>query len=249
MIGSHSNVILQYSGGMDSLALLYLARPHLDKITVLYGDPGATFPHVLEHIHQTCDRLGAKLRIVYPDMPVQQWHEVNGLPSDIVPLWATAEMAKVGAAPKQLIQSTMSCCWRMLWLPMMQAIQDSGATLVLRGAKLADERRGVASGHLDERGVQYDSPLWDWTDEDVRAYLAAQNAPLPHQYAFLKDSLDCSVCTGHMAHYAKDRLSYIKTHHPKVWPDLADRLRRVRAAVADEHERIGSVLSVVEETT
>lgn len=247
MIGNHQNVVLQYSGGMDSLALLYLARPYLDRITVLYGDPGATFPHVLEHIHRTCEDLGARLLIVRPEMPVRQWHEINGLPSDIVPLWATAEMVAVGARPKQLLQSTMSCCTKMLWLPMMRAIYASGATLVLRGAKLADERRGVASGWVDERGVQYDSPLWDWSEDDIRAYLADEGAELPAQYAHVKDSLDCSVCTGHMAHYAKDRLTYIRDHHKDIWPDLADRIRRVRAAVLDEHNRIDGVLSVVEE--
>lgn len=247
MIGNHTNVALQYSGGMDSLALLHLARPYLDRITVLYGDPGATFPHVLEHITETCEKLGARLWIVRPDMPVQRWHEIAGLPSDIVPLWTTAEMAKVGAKPKQLLQSTMSCCARMLWLPMMQAVHASGATLVLRGAKLSDERRGVASGTMDERGVQYDSPLWDWTDEDVRAYLAAEGAELPAQYAYVKDSLDCSICTGHMAHYAKDRLTYIRDHHKDIWPDLADRIRRVRVAVSDEQNRIDGVLSVVED--
>jgi 3'-phosphoadenosine 5'-phosphosulfate sulfotransferase (PAPS reductase)/FAD synthetase len=246
MIGTHQNVILQYSGGMDSLALLYLARPYLDRITVLYGDPGATFPHVLEHIHRTCEALGARLQIVRPEIDVRQWHEINGLPSDIVPLWATVEMAAVGAKPKQLLQSTMGCCFKMLFLPMMQAIYATGATLVLRGAKAADERRGVASGWVDERGVQYDSPLWDWSENDVRAYLTAQGAELPAQYAYVKDSLDCSVCTGHMAHYAKDRLTYIRDHHKDIWPDLADRLRRVREAVAGEHDRIDSILSVEE---
>jgi 3'-phosphoadenosine 5'-phosphosulfate sulfotransferase (PAPS reductase)/FAD synthetase len=246
MIGNHTNVVLQYSGGMDSLALLHLARPYLDRITVMYGDPGATFPHVLEHIRRTCRELGARLQIVRPEMPVRQWHETNGLPSDIVPLWATREMVAVGAKPKQLLQSTMTCCTRMLWLPMMQAIYASGATLVLRGAKLADERRGVASGTVDERGVRYDSPLWDWTDGDVRAYLADRGATLPAHYAHVKDSLDCSVCTGHMAHYARDRLTYIRDHHKDIWPDLADRLRRVREAVAGEHERIDSILSVEE---
>jgi 3'-phosphoadenosine 5'-phosphosulfate sulfotransferase (PAPS reductase)/FAD synthetase len=247
MIGNHENVVLQYSGGMDSLALLYLARPYLDRITVLYGDPGATFPHVLEHIHRTCEALGARLQIVRPEMPVQQWHEVNGLPSDIVPLWTTAEMASVGARPRQLLQSTMSCCWKMLWLPMMAAIYDSGATLVLRGAKAADERRGVASGWVDERGIQYDSPLWEWSEDGIRAYLAAEGAELPKQYAYVKDSLDCSVCTGHMAHYAGARLRYIRDHHKDIWPELADRIRRVRAAVSDEQNRIDGVLSVVEE--
>lgn len=249
MIGNHTRVVLQYSGGMDSLALLYLARPYLDRITVLFGDPGATFPHVAEHIRRTCETLGARLQIVRPEMPVQQWHEINGLPSDIVPLWTTSEMESVGAKPKQRLQSTLSCCSKMLWLPVQQAVYDSGATLVLRGVKASDERRGVAPGTIDERGVTYEYPLWDWSEDKIRSYLAEQGATLPAHYAHVKDSLDCSVCTGHMAHYAKDRLTYIRNHHKDIWPDLADRLRRVRAAVADEQTRIDGVLSVTEEVS
>ena len=44
MLGSHKHAVLQFSGGKDSTALMYLARPWLDRITVIFGETGATFP-------------------------------------------------------------------------------------------------------------------------------------------------------------------------------------------------------------
>ena len=66
MLGNHKNAVLQFSGGKDSTALIHLARPWLDRITVLFAETGATFPHLLKHIHATCEKLNATLVIVKP---------------------------------------------------------------------------------------------------------------------------------------------------------------------------------------
>lgn len=246
MIGDHKHAVLEFSGGADSTALLYLARPWLDRITVMFVDPGATYPHVLEHIFRTCAAVGARLEIIRPHVGVRQWHAEQGLPSDVVPGWNTAEMVWTQKEkPAALIQSTASCCRAMLWHPKMRALQASGATLVLRGSKAADERVGVAPGFRDENGVEYASPLWDWTDADVLAYLKAEGVELPAHYAHVKDSLDCYLCTGHTgAHYARKKLTYTRGHHPDLWAELAPRLRIVRDAITSETKRHADVLTL-----
>ncbi|WP_042693646.1 phosphoadenosine phosphosulfate reductase family protein [Azospirillum sp. B506] len=64
MIEGHQRIILQYSGGKDSTAMLYLARPFLDRIDVVFANAGAPYPHVLQFITSTCAQLGAKLTII-----------------------------------------------------------------------------------------------------------------------------------------------------------------------------------------
>lgn len=248
MICDHKRIILGYSGGKDSLALLYKARPWLDRITVVTVDPGAVFPHVTDHIVETCRKLGAKLEIVRPHIPVQQWHAEKGLPSDVVPAWHMPEWSWLEAGNTRTpIQPTYSCCSAMLFAPFARYIAESGATLVLRGSKKADERVGVAPGYV-LNGVEYASPLWDWSDDDVFAYLEAEGAELPPHYATVKDSLDCWLCTGHTgAHYAADKLRYTRDHHPDLWPELSARLKLVRAAVSSESARHDAVYSVIEE--
>jgi len=93
VLEGHDRAVLQFSGGKDSTALLWRARPWLDRITVLYGDPGDAFPHIRAFVEETCAKLGAGLQIVRPPMDVLAYHAVAGLPADIVPVEADAAFA------------------------------------------------------------------------------------------------------------------------------------------------------------
>jgi 3'-phosphoadenosine 5'-phosphosulfate sulfotransferase (PAPS reductase)/FAD synthetase len=224
-----SAAVLQFSGGKDSTALLYLARPHLARIRVLYVDTGAAFPHVKRHVVETCERLGARLTIVHSH--VREHIDAHGMPADVVPVEATAEMAPFLKAPAPVrLQSYLNCCAANLWLPMHEAVKASGARIVLRGSKLADARVGVPDRFM-AGGIEYRSPLWDWSDADVMAYLAAEGATLPEHYSEIPDSLDCWLCTAHMAHHGRERLAWTREHYPDLWPEVAERMRQVAAAV------------------
>lgn len=245
MIDGHDKAVLQFSGGKDSLALLYLARPHLDSIEVHFGDTGAVFPHVVEFVHRTCEKLGAKLNVVRPDIDIVDFQAQFGLPADIVPLWRLADMRwwMGDPRPPQLIQASTSCCARMLWVPTYQAVIDSGSRLVLRGVKKSDERRGVEPGFVDDSGIEYRFPLWDWTDADVFTYLREQGAEIPEHYSAVNDGLDCWLCTGHTGtHYAADKLSYIRKSHPRLWEALEPRLVAVRDAINAETANLNNLL-------
>lgn len=235
MLGNHSRAILQFSGGKDSLAALYLARPYLDKITVMFCDTGATFPHVLSFVKETCAKLGADLQIVRPFMPVAEYTERFGLPSDVVPAWATYDVAPfLKEKPAQLIQPVMACCSKMLFEPVYRAVLESGIKLVIRGAKSADRRVGVPPGHIDANGIEYVSPVWDWSDDQVFNYLKTEGVNLPDHYEKAPDSLDCWLCTAHMPYGpAAAKLKYTKDNYPDLWPAVQDRLQRVRHAVSD----------------
>lgn len=242
MLGEHSHAILQFSGGKDSTALLYSARPYLDRITVVYGDTGAAYPHVKKYVEDRCRDLGATLHIVSPPLPVMEYTEKTGLPSDILPFWIEVQNVPwLRRTPEQLVQSPFLCCGAMIWAPMQQYIRDSGAKLVLRGAKSCDEHRGVSPGYVED-GVAYESPIWDWSDEDVFGYLEREGVDLPEQYDAKWgpiDSLDCWCCTAHAGEgFVASRLKFTRERYPEFWPELADRHQRVREAVTAEMQRI-----------
>src|SRR5438105_4545824 len=132
---------IQFSGGKDSLAVMYLSRPLLNVATVYFGDTGAVYPHMVEFVHRTCEDLGAKLKVVSPPMPIRQFHALAGLPSDIVPVEVSAEMLpyiKRQKRPLHLLQSNLRCCNFMLWEPMREAMQRDGVKIIIRGSKAAD---------------------------------------------------------------------------------------------------------------
>lgn len=51
-IERYGRVALAFSGGMESLLLLELARPHRDRVTVIWTNTGAMFPHMVDFIRE-----------------------------------------------------------------------------------------------------------------------------------------------------------------------------------------------------
>jgi 3'-phosphoadenosine 5'-phosphosulfate sulfotransferase (PAPS reductase)/FAD synthetase len=239
----HERVALQFSGGKDSTALLYLARPWLDRITVIFAESGATFPHVVEHIERTCAKLGARLEIVRPPADVFAFTAEHGLPSDIVPVETSAETQpfRNPAAP-ELLQSYMRCCAAMLWVPMGRWIERNDITLVLRGAKRSDKRVG-AGPNFEVEGITFRSPLWEWNDDRVFEYLRAEDVELPAHYPDLPDSLDCWCCTAHLPYHGDAKMRYIREHYPDLWPIVRERMERVYVALGTELKRIEPAFS------
>ncbi len=244
MLGESKNAVLQFSGGKDSTALLYLARPYLDRITVLFAETGATFPHLVRHINGTCEKLNANLVIVKPLVDVFEHTRLYGLPADIVPVEASAAMAPfLNPPPVQLLQSYMHCCGAMLWNPMLKYTRDNGVDLVLRGSKKCDKRVGPGP-RVERDGITYESPLWDWSDDDVFAYLKEQRADIPAHYEQINDSLDCWICTAHLAHHGEEKMKYIREHYPDLWPVVSERMARVKSVLAHEMTRINPALDL-----
>jgi 3'-phosphoadenosine 5'-phosphosulfate sulfotransferase (PAPS reductase)/FAD synthetase len=196
------------------------------------------YPHVQEFVLRTCRELGANLKIVRPEMDAHKFTERFGLPSDVIPMESTEVMAQFAAIkPKTLLQPAVNCCSKMLWEPMQRSIKESGIKLVLRGTKACDHRQGVPHGHIDEDGIEYRSPLWDWSHDQVMEYLTGKE--LPDQYPEIMDSMDCWICTGHMTgEYAKAKLDYAKLKYPELWPHLEDRIVRVREAIESETDKL-----------
>jgi phosphoadenosine phosphosulfate reductase len=241
MIAPGRKAILQFSGGKDSTALLYHMRPYLKSLTVVNVNTGAILPEVEDFIERTCQKLGANLEIIRPEIDVFMYTEYAGYPADIVPFESTPffRYALHGPHNGQLIQSYGECCAAMLWTPMKKYMKENNIDLVFRGSKKADARVGVPDGHIED-GVEYRSPLWNWSHDQVFHYLDLIGVKLPPHYEEFADSLDCWICTGHLKHCGKERIQYIKEKHPEKWPILRKRLEAVEKAIVDEMVAVSS---------
>ncbi len=124
---------------------------------------------------------------------------------------------------------------------MLKYTRDNGIDLVLRGSKKCDHRVGVGPS-VEVEGITYESPLWDWSDDDVYVYLKEQGAELPEHYPEINDSLDCWICTAHLAHHGDQKMKYIRENYPEFWPIVSERLGRVRKVLSDEMARISPAL-------
>lgn len=237
---------IQFSGGKDSLAVLYLCRPILKDATVYFGDTGGVYPHMAEFVHKTCSALGATLRVVAPPMPLADYHREAGLPADIIPVERTQEMRRYTKGVGPLLQSNLTCCSRMLWAPLNEALIADGITLVYRGSKGADSHVGVTDGYL-ENGITYRSPIWDWSDDDVFAYLKGVGAETPEHYATVNNSFDCLMCTAYLTSPgARERLEFTKRRYPEHWAELQGKLRSVREMIDSERASLEDAFTAAE---
>lgn len=214
------STVLQFSGGKDSLACLYLLEPRWSEITVAWVNTGAAFPETLEQME--------RIRALVPhfhEIRSRQSIETEGYPVDVLPISSTSLGQQVEGAKDHRFQSRYACCAAALWIPMQQAMRELGATIIIRGEKRADHMRGgLLDGQVVE-GIEYQFPLIDWTDAEVLAYLKERGIALPKNYELMSTSLDCWNCTAYLAQNVQ-KFTYLREHHPeKYW--------HVRSVLAD----------------
>lgn len=223
-INRHERIALQFSGGKDSLACLHLLRPHWDRITVVWLNTGAAYPEVVEQMD------GIK-RMVPNFMEV-----ISDQPSFVAKYGTPADFAT------ENVNHWSRCCATNIWQPLHQAMVDGKYTLIIRGQKAADVRRGaVTTGLVDEHGFEYWLPLEDWTDDDVRSYLASVDIPLPAYYEWSDTSLDCWNCTAFLDEREKE-VGNLLWKHPEMWVHVKENLDYIQQELKFHSNQIETIL-------
>ncbi|MDF3073477.1 MAG: Bcep22 3 [Alphaproteobacteria bacterium] len=224
-IARHERIALQVSGGRDSLACLYLLRPHWSKLTVYWCNTGDPFPET--------EAIMRGVRAIVPQFVEIAGNQPGvvagfGLPSDIVPADSTT-IGVVANGGGQLIQDRYSCCARTYIVPMHERMVLDGITLVIRGQKQADQLKApVRSGAVD-LGIEYLFPIEDWSTQQVMDYLREQDAPILRFYEMLDGAPDCMTCS---AYWENGAAKYLKRYHPEHHVEVQRRLDIINAAVA-----------------
>lgn len=225
VITRHQRIALQFSGGRDSLACLYLLRPYWDRLTVYWTNTGDPFPETQAIMAQVRGMVPHFVEIAGDQPGVVARY---GLPSDIVPASATPIGVAGSGSAAPLIQDRYSCCARVFMLPMHQRMVDDGITLIIRGQKAADTLKSpLASGAVAD-GIELLFPIEGWSDRQVLAYLREQGAPIPRFYEMLDGAPDCMTCSAYWEHGVA---AYLKRYHHGVYQEVQRRLNTIHDAV------------------
>lgn len=159
---------LQFSGGKDSLALVYHLEALLPFIDVIMLDTGDLAQAAYDNA-QIVQKIALNFEVIntFP----RSYRETMGQPTS---------------------QNWIQCCASNIWEPMAQHIRDMGYRQIMRGTKRCDPHlHGVYPGDIID-GTIYTMPLWGWSDEDVKAYLGEK---LPQPYKEGSGSMpDCVSC-------------------------------------------------------
>lgn len=237
MIKDDDKAVLQFSGGKDSLACLYLLRPHWNRLTVAWVNTGAAFPET----EALMKRIGSmvNLRVIHSDQPAQT--AAFGYPVEILPITRSHFGKEIDGHNLPPMQPYAHCCHQNLWKPMMDFMHDIGATLLIRGTKLSDRRKATIRSGATVLGVRHWYPLEHWTDEEVFAYLR-EIGEIPAHYAETMTSLDCWDCTAYL-HENVGKMRYMRERHPEKYRIVKSRLMEIREAVRSELSRIEGAIN------
>lgn len=224
ILDRHSNVALEFSGGRDSLACLYLLRPFLHRMTVYWVNTGAAFPETLSVIAAVRDFVPHFVEIAGNQPAVI---EQFGIPTDVLPRSSTI-IGLAAAQSSVRMQDSYSCCSRVIMVPLHQRVLGDGCTLIIRGQKLSDDHRApITSGYV-ENGIEYLFPIERWSDADVDQYLADVGAPALPYYETMKGAPDCITCSGW---WSENHGQYLRQHHPDAFVEYQRRLQIIAAEV------------------
>lgn len=201
---------LQFSGGKDSLALLYMLRPQLHDVPVYWLNAGDTPPETLAVIDQVREWI-PHFHEVKSD--VKSWRDTHGYPSDIVTARNHPLGLAYGLSPLKLTPR-FDCCFNNLMLPLHKRMIDDKVDAVIRGTKRCDTGSIPVQGQTPFYEVLL--PLADWSHEKVFDYLLQVDAPRNSIYEHFKgaSSPECLGCT---AWWDDGKAGYLKANHPKQY--------------------------------
>jgi 3'-phosphoadenosine 5'-phosphosulfate sulfotransferase (PAPS reductase)/FAD synthetase len=242
--------VLQYSGGKDSLACLYLLRPRWHEITVAWVNTGAAFPETLTHMERV-----RKMVPHFHEIKSRQTIETEGYPADVLPVSDTVLGRLTNEQTGPRFQSRHFCCAAAIWRPMASAMVELGAKVIIRGQKNADQLRSVllVSGTVIN-GIEYQFPLQDWTDADVYRYLREQGVSLPPNYEHMHTGLDCMNCTAYLRENV-GKFDYMRKVHPIMNRQVQGIIAELNIAIQRDtepthriigHDRVESAYSHVQ---
>jgi phosphoadenosine phosphosulfate reductase len=216
---------LQFSGGKDSLACLYLLREEWNTLRVVWVNTGAAYPETLAFMEKWKAVLPHFVE-VKSDQPAQV--AKNGYPSDVVVVNDTHFGRQFIKRDAAIVQPYLNCCAENIWFPLHNAINELGATEIVRGQRRDDRRQSfVRDGDVID-GKKYIFPIYDWTDEQVFSYLNEVGAEMPQGYrSGEKTGRDCWDCTA----YLDENAQRIKNLPDAKRAVVLGRLRDIRQAV------------------
>ncbi len=210
----HGRGALFFSGGKESVVLEHMLRPYRDRLTLLWVNTGAMFPHMADVVRA----FGKDWHLAEVPYDQAARFQAAGLPARIVHVANTpaGQLMDVGPRGRVMLSDWVSCCATLRGAPMLEYLRRERITPLIHGQRRADNTMasfGPAAEVL--------APLWGWSDAQVYEYLEAHGLPLPEQYPEAPDSLECWNCT---AEVKAERIRFMRRRYPEQLAQLVPML-------------------------
>lgn len=166
--------------GQEDQVILHLIAAHRLNIPVITLDTGRLFPETYNLIAETESRLGVKIRVLFPDAA-----EVEAMVADEgINLFLNG------------VEQRKHCCQVRKINPLRRVLRQSGGWICgLRRDQSATRTELQAIEWDEANGIPKVNPLYNWSLEQVTAYLRENGVPYNplHDQGFV--SIGCACCT------------------------------------------------------
>jgi phosphoadenosine phosphosulfate reductase len=179
-VHEYKDVVYSNSLGAEAMVLTDIIFTHVPDVDMFTLDTGRLHDETLALLDRIERRYQRRIQVLYPDtVAVEQYVRDNGINGFYLG-----------------IDERQSCCHIRKVEPFKRGIAGRKAWVTGVRREQSAERALGESVSWDERyGLWKISPLLDWTEEDVWAYINARNLP----YNALHDkgfpSIGCAPCT------------------------------------------------------
>lgn len=214
---SKKPLIIQFSGGRDSMAMLGLVKEVTDNFVCAYMATGMEFKGVIQFVKDTCEKLGARLIISQPGL-----HKGN----------IFKRIERFRTFP---LMSTTWCCRDLKLRPQKKLLVKTfgkGTFYKLEGIRRFESTRrkfiykAYSETPIREDGEQRGSyevfPILNWTDDDVLNFLEVKGLPTSGLYNEFGVS-GCSWCPFYTADIYRRVLAKLPNHYDR-WIDWETKL-------------------------
>jgi phosphoadenosine phosphosulfate reductase len=195
-------VLVAFSGGKDSLAVLLLALKACpaDKFQVMFIDTGIEFPETIDNVYDTISNLGLTSRLLVKKVDKDQFFRV---------------LDQYGLVARDY----RVCCKTLKLGPTTQLIEEHfpDGCLSFIGQRRYESRRRSTSGRIwqnpwvpNQIGA---GPIHDWTALMVWLYLFREQAPFNQLYRCGFERIGCMFCPASNM----SELDSIAARYPTEW--------------------------------
>lgn len=238
---------LAFSGGKDSLVALHLARQVDSNIPVVFFDSGAEYPETYTYISDLADRWGLNLSVYPSDPPLLQYLAQSGAwdltapntasehPLHDVLITQPANRAHSDQGPGEIwgVRADESVKGSGRWSLYHRALAEQ-VDRNCRGCCTTRQQQRDRHGGKVERadGTVAFGPIWNWSRDDVWAYIARTRLPMNPVYTILRD-LGVPEQQHRVSHIIdasfleRGRVTWLKRGWPSLFEELTTVLPRL----------------------
>jgi phosphoadenosine phosphosulfate reductase len=179
-VRDHGQVVYSNSLGPESAVLMDLVSTYAPAIDLFTIDTGRLPDETLALLDRIERRYDRRIKVYYPDTAaVEAYVAENGINGFYSGL-----------------EERQSCCHIRKVEPFKRAVVGYKAWITgVRREQSAERAKGELLSWDDRNGLWKVSPLLDWTEEDVWAYIKARNLPYNPLHDKGYPSIGCAPCT------------------------------------------------------